>query len=64
MSEIGTASAGMMVAEAERRNRKITSTTSAIAIINVVCTSFTESRIDCERSMRTSISTAAGTWAR
>ena len=32
ISEIGTASAGMMVAEAERRNRKITRMTSAMAI--------------------------------
>ena len=41
-SDTGTASAGMRVAEAERRNRKITSTTSATAISSVSCTSITE----------------------
>ena len=34
-SEIGTASAGMMVAEAERRNRKITRITRQNAISSV-----------------------------
>ena len=64
MSEIGTASAGMMVATAERRNRKITITTSKMAITSVTCTSSTASRIDIERSARISILTAAGIWAR
>ena len=36
ISETGTASAGMIVAETERRNRKITRTTSAIAIASVI----------------------------
>ena len=64
VSEIGTASAGMMVAAAERRNRKITSTTSEIAIASVTFTSSTESRIDTERSASSSILTEAGIWAR
>src|SRR6266446_7760271 len=59
MSEIGTASAGMRVADNERKNRKITRTTSPIAIERVTCTSSTESRIDAERSFSTSILTAA-----
>ena len=42
----------MMVADALRRNRKITSTTSATAIARWNCTSATESRIDSERSSR------------
>ena len=41
ISEIGTASAGMMVAETERRNRKITRITRPIAIASVSCTSST-----------------------
>ena len=50
ISEIGTASAGMMVAETVRRNRKITRMTSAMAIASVSCTSATASRIEIERS--------------
>ena len=64
ISEIGTASAGMTVAAAERRNRKITSTTSPMAIASVTFTSSTESRIDTERSASSSILTDAGIWAR
>ena len=64
MSEIGTASDGMMVAAAERRNRKITATTSTIAIASVTCTSLTELRIDTERSANSSILTDGGIWAR
>ena len=41
---------GMIVADRLRRNRKITSTTSAIASSSVNCTSCTDSRIDFERS--------------
>ena len=63
-SEIGTASAGMTVATAERRNRKITSTTSTMEMRSVTWTSSTASRIDIERSARISIFTAAGIWAR
>ncbi len=54
-SDTGTASDGMTVADAERRNRKITSTTSATAMSSVSCTSTTEARIEIERSLRTSM---------
>ena len=40
----------MMVAETLRRNRKITSTTSATVSTSVNFTSLTDSRIDSERS--------------
>ena len=40
-SEIGTASAGMKVADAERRNRKITRITRPTAISRVSSTSLT-----------------------
>ena len=63
-SDTGTASEGMMVADALRRNRKITRTTSVIEIARWNCTSATEFRIDSERSSRNCISIAAGTWAR
>ena len=45
-SEIGTASAGMKVADAERRNRKITRITRPMAISRVSSTSLTDWRID------------------
>src|SRR5215471_9166453 len=64
INETGTASAGMIVAEAERRNRKMTSTTRLIAIASVTCTSSTESRIDTERSNWTSKLIEGGTCAR
>ena len=51
ISETGTASAGMMVAEAERRNRKITRMTRQMAIASVSCTSATDCRIEIERSI-------------
>ena len=63
-SEIGTASAGMKVADAERRKRKITRMTRPIAISSVSSTSLTDCRIDTERSMATSIFTDGGIWAR
>ena len=50
ISDKGTARLGMTVAERLRRNRKITSTTSATVSFNVNFTSFTDSRMDCERS--------------
>ena len=50
-SEIGTASAGIIVAEAERRNRKITIMTRPMAISSVSSTSVTDCRIDCDRSI-------------
>ena len=64
ISEIGTASAGMMVAETVRRNRKITSTTRPIAISSVSCTSCTDSRTEIERSIITCMLMAAGICAR
>ena len=48
--DIGSARLGMSVADRLRRNRKITSTTSASASTSVNCTSWTDSRIDAERS--------------
>ena len=60
----GRARLGMMVAERFRRNRKITRTTRAMASSSVNWTSWTESRIDCDRSYRMSRETAAGIWAR
>src|SRR3954462_782005 len=62
--EIGTASAGMMVAEIVRRNRKMTSTTRLMAIRRVSCTSWTDSRTEMERSIITSIAMEAGTCER
>ncbi len=64
ISDTGTASEGMIVAEAERKNRKITSTTSAIAMPSVNWTSSTDCRIEIERSLSTSMRIEAGTWAR
>ena len=58
--EVGSASVGMMVARTLRRKRKITRTTSPIASNNENWTSFTDSRIDCDRSYRTSSLIAAG----
>ena len=63
ISDTGTASVGMSVAENERRNRKITSTTSATAIPSVICTSSTDSRTEIERSLMTCRLTEAGTAA-
>ena len=59
-NEIGTASAGMNVADAERRNRKMTRITSATAISSVCSTSLTACRIEMERSIKTLISTGGG----
>ena len=64
ISEIGTASAGMMVAVAERRNRKITRMTRQKAIASVSCTSATALRIEIERSSSVSMLIEAGTCAR
>src|SRR5256885_7165143 len=63
-NDTGTARAGMIVADTDRKNRKITNTTRATAIASVTCTSSTEARIEMERSLSTSIRIAAGTWAR
>ena len=48
--DIGRARLGMTVAETLRRKRKITSTTSAIASSKVNLTSWTEARMETERS--------------
>ncbi len=64
INEIGSASAGMIVAVTLRRNRKITSTTSPIARVSVNWTSATEARIDSDRSSITSRLTEAGSCAR
>src|SRR5260370_31298474 len=63
-SEIGTASAGMKVAAAERRNRKITMITRPMAISRVSSTSLTDWRIDTERSIATWMFTDGGICAR
>src|ERR1700736_445494 len=59
-SDNGTERLGITVAEALRRNRKITSTTSTTAIASSNSTSATEARIVLVRSVSTSTSTAAG----
>src|ERR1043166_492048 len=64
ISDTGTANDGMTVAAAERRNRKITNTTSEMAMPSVTSTSSTESRIETERSIRNCMAMDAGTWAR
>ena len=64
ISDTGTASAGMMVAETLRRNRKITMITSETAIVSVSCTSTTAARIEIERSNSGCIWIAGGTCAR
>ena len=56
----GSATAGMIVARQERRNARITSTTSTAVMISVSCTSCTDSLIDTERSERMSILTVGG----
>src|SRR5215471_8831653 len=60
ISEIGTASAGISVAAAERRNRKITRITRMMAIVRVSSTSVTDWRIEIERSLVTLILTEGG----
>src|ERR1700678_3107522 len=60
MSERGTATLGMIVAETVRRKRKITITTSAIVNINSNCTSLTEARMVVVRSVRMAMLTAGG----
>src|SRR3954468_18775471 len=58
--DIGSAMLGMMVAETFRKNRKITMMTRKMVSNKVNFTSFTDSRIDCERSNTTLSFTAAG----
>src|SRR6516225_1175826 len=62
--DTGTASAGMMVAEIDRRNRNITRMTRQIAIASVSCTSSTDARMEIERSIRTAMLIDGGTMAR
>ncbi len=50
ISDIGTAIAGMTVAQSLRRNRKMTPTTSAIVSSKVRSTSVTLARMVCVRS--------------
>ncbi len=52
MSEIGSESVGMMVADGRRRKRKITSTTSTAVMASVTFTSWIAARIETERSLR------------
>ena len=60
ISDSGTVTAGMMVAQKLRRNMKITITTSATVSSNVNCTSATDARMVWVRSEMTLILTAAG----
>ncbi len=53
ISDTGSASAGMTVAEIERRKRKITRMTRKQAMMSDSCTFITESRIEIERSIST-----------
>ena len=50
ISDSGTVTAGMIVAQKLRRNRKMTITTSATVSSNVNCTSATEARMVSVRS--------------
>ena len=54
----------MIVAETLRRNRKMTITTSTTVSISVNLTSWIDSRIATERSVRMSSDTAAGSCSR
>src|SRR3954449_4647190 len=62
-SDIGTARAGINVAEADRRNRKMTRMTSTMAIASVSSTSVTAWRIEIDRSSITVMVTDGGIWA-
>ena len=52
-SDKGTAKLGIKVAEALRKNTKITATTKPMASSSSICTSLTEARIVTVRSVRT-----------
>ena len=58
--DVGSARVGMIVALTLRRNRKMTSTTSPMANNKENCTSLTDSRIDSDRSYKTSSLIEAG----
>ena len=62
-SDSGTATPGIAVAAALRRNRKITITTSAIASASSIFTSVTEARIEVVRSESSSTCTDPGSAA-
>src|SRR5262249_5045232 len=64
ISDTGTASAGIMVAEIERRNRKMTRMTRTIAMRSDSCTLHTELRIEIELSISTSMRIDGGIDAR
>ncbi len=55
ISDSGRAAAGITVAHALRRNRKITSTTSPAVSTSVFCTSTTEARMVSVRSVSTAM---------
>ena len=63
-SDTGITRRGMAVAMTLRRNRKITTTTSATVISRVIFTSCTEARMVSVRSAMTSMLMAGGTLAR
>jgi len=58
--DIGSATLGIAVAETLRRKRKITSTTRKSVSSSVNFTSFTDARIDCDRSNSSCSESEAG----
>src|SRR5579862_5944228 len=59
-SDTGSARAGISVAEPDLRKTKMTTTTSAIEMSSVICTSSIDWRIDTERSLSTWVSMEGG----
>ena len=62
MMDMGSARLGIIVADKFRRKMKMTITTRNTVSISVCSTSATDLRMDCERSKRMSMWTAAGIW--
>src|SRR4051812_30859177 len=62
--DTGSAKVGMSVADARRKNRKITSTTRKVVSPSVISTSSTDWRTEVERSARMSMLTEGGMLAR
>src|SRR5947199_5867413 len=60
MMDMGSAMLGMTVADRFRRKRKITMMTRKMVSTSVNFTSFTDSRMDCERSYTRFTETEAG----
>ena len=60
ISDTGSASAGMSVADPDLRKTKITTITSRIDSASVDCTSVIDCRIESERSLRTWTPTEGG----